>query len=226
MSPACAWACRAAERGGWGNRNPPERFRAEKRQRIRAPFLPGRIPPLGIFRKFFQLSLSRNRGNGVVVDGAYTLNGNTGIITKNVGATVWIPSENEWYKAAYYDPTPGAGGGDNYWTYATQSDSIPTVAAANATGDVANPGANVANYNRGADWNALNGNVTTVGSAAAPGSTTRASCAPRTASTSSRPSRTTTSGFASPVSLNRAQWSWRCCAARDSSAAERGESSL
>ena len=33
--------------------------------------------------------------------GAYTLNGATnGIITKNTGATWWIPSENEWYKAA------------------------------------------------------------------------------------------------------------------------------
>jgi formylglycine-generating enzyme required for sulfatase activity len=46
---------------------------------------------------------------------------------------------------------------------------VPTVAAANATGDVSNPGANVANYLSGADWGTpvQNGNVTTVGSAAA-----------------------------------------------------------
>jgi formylglycine-generating enzyme required for sulfatase activity len=75
--------------------------------------------------------------------------------------------EDEWYKAAYYDPTPGAGGGDNYWAYPTQSDTVPTVASANATGDISNPGANVANYVRGADWNGEDGNVTTVGSAAA-----------------------------------------------------------
>jgi sulfatase modifying factor 1 len=55
--------------------------------------------------------------------GAYTLNGtNAGIITKNPGATWWIPSEDEWYKAAYYK-----GGGTNagYWAYPTQSDTAP-----------------------------------------------------------------------------------------------------
>jgi sulfatase modifying factor 1 len=55
--------------------------------------------------------------------GAYTLNGATsGIITKNAGATWWIPSADEWYKAAYYK-----GGGTNagYWLYPTQSDTAP-----------------------------------------------------------------------------------------------------
>lgn len=38
--------------------------------------------------------------------GAYTLNGaTTGVIVKNPGAKWWIPTESEWYKAAYYDPT-------------------------------------------------------------------------------------------------------------------------
>lgn len=57
-------------------------------------------------------------------DGAYTLNGfaATGLETKNVGALYWIPSENEWYKAAYYDPTKG---GSDYWLYPTRSDSHP-----------------------------------------------------------------------------------------------------
>jgi formylglycine-generating enzyme required for sulfatase activity len=32
-------------------------------------------------------------------------------------------------------------------------------------GNISNPGANVANYNHGADWNGLDGNLTTVGSA-------------------------------------------------------------
>jgi formylglycine-generating enzyme required for sulfatase activity len=112
--------------------------------------------------------LGNGQGTGSTETGAYTLSGNEGIITKNVGATVYLPSEDEWYKAAYYDPTPGAGDGDNYWTYATQSDTVPTVASADYfTGDITNPGANVANYNYGADWNDLDGNVTTVGSAAA-----------------------------------------------------------
>lgn len=111
--------------------------------------------------------LHNGQGSGSTETGAYTLSGNTGLITKNVTANVWLPSEDEWYKAAYYDPTPGAGGGNNYWGQATQSDTAPTEATANATGVITNPGPNVANYNRGADWNSQNGNVTTVGSAAA-----------------------------------------------------------
>ena len=111
--------------------------------------------------------LHNGQGSGSTETGAYTLNGNTGAPTRNPGATVWLPSENEWYKAAYYDPTPGAGGGDNYWLYPTQSNTPPTEASANSTGDISNPGANVANYNYGADWNGQNGNVTTVGSAGA-----------------------------------------------------------
>jgi formylglycine-generating enzyme required for sulfatase activity len=53
--------------------------------------------------------LHNGQGAGSTETGAYTLSGNTGIITKNVGATVWLPSEDEWCKAAYYQPS-GAGG--------------------------------------------------------------------------------------------------------------------
>jgi formylglycine-generating enzyme required for sulfatase activity len=71
--------------------------------------------------------------------GAYALNGATsGIITKSVTATVWIPSENEWYKAAYYDPNKGGVGG--YWAQATRSDTL----AGNTPGV-----ANSANFNDG-----------------------------------------------------------------------------
>jgi formylglycine-generating enzyme required for sulfatase activity len=111
--------------------------------------------------------MMNGQGSGSTETGAYTLSGNTGITTKSVSATVYLPSEDEWYKAAYYDPTPGAGGGDNYWLHATQSDTAPTLATAGTTGDISNPGANVANYAEGADWNSQNGNSTTVGSAAA-----------------------------------------------------------
>jgi len=109
--------------------------------------------------------LHNGQGSGSTETGAYTLNNATsGIITKNVGATVWIPSEDEWYKAAYYDPTLNSNAG-GYWNYATRSNTAPTVASANATGDISNPGANVANYASGAAWNSVTGNVTTVGSA-------------------------------------------------------------
>lgn len=65
---------------------------------------------------------------GSTEDGAYTLLGavsGTGFI-KNPGAKVWIPSENEWYKAAYYDPNKGGAGVGGYWLHANQSDSMTT----------------------------------------------------------------------------------------------------
>lgn len=106
--------------------------------------------------------------SGDTEDGVYELTSsgiNINTITRDT--TAWnaggvaIASENEWYKAAYYD---GSGG---YYDYPTQSNSAPTVATANSTGDISNPGTNVANYASGADWNSQNGNVTTVGSAGA-----------------------------------------------------------
>jgi formylglycine-generating enzyme required for sulfatase activity len=52
-------------------------------------------------------------------DGAYLLNGQqSGIIAKKAGAQVWIPTESEWYKAAYYDPSLNGGAG-GYWQDAT-----------------------------------------------------------------------------------------------------------
>jgi formylglycine-generating enzyme required for sulfatase activity len=69
--------------------------------------------------------------------GAYNLNGAmTGVFRKQDGARYWLPSEDEWYKAAYYDPTKNGTGG--YWSYATQSDTLP---------DYATTGTNSANYN-------------------------------------------------------------------------------
>lgn len=108
-----------------------------------------------------------NQVAGTTETGSYTLftsgSSTTDVSARGASATWVIPTENEWYKAAYYDPT--ASGTANYWLYPTQSDSLPTMGLADATGSVTNDGPNVANYNLGADWNALNGNVTTVGSA-------------------------------------------------------------
>jgi len=109
-------------------------------------------------------------------NGAYSLNGvmaNGFDITRNAinpntsaPLSFWLPSESEWYKAAFYDPTLAAGSG-GYWLYPTQSTTQPTIASATATGDIANPGPNVANYASGVTWNGLNQNLTTVGSAGA-----------------------------------------------------------
>jgi sulfatase modifying factor 1 len=47
--------------------------------------------------------LMNGQGSGDMETGAYTLNGAmSGVITANIGALVYIPNENEWYKAAYY----------------------------------------------------------------------------------------------------------------------------
>ena len=41
-------------------------------------------------------------------------------------AFYFLPSIDEWFKAAYYDPTRNSGAG-GYWSYATQSNSSPTM---------------------------------------------------------------------------------------------------
>jgi len=102
-------------------------------------------------------------------DGAYTLNG---AITGNApavnnGATFYIPTEDQWYKAAYYK---GSGTTTGYWNYATQFDSAPTAVTAGETGigSAGNTG-NFANYYEGAaSWNSQDGNVTTVGTNGGP----------------------------------------------------------
>jgi formylglycine-generating enzyme len=70
-------------------------------------------------------------------DGAYTFTGAplASAPAKNAGARFYIPTENEWYKAAYYK-----GGSTNagYWDYATKSNSAP--------GNTIGSGANQANY--------------------------------------------------------------------------------
>ncbi len=68
------------------------------------------------------------QGAGTTETGAYTLNGaitNAALmaVTRNAGATYVIPSENEWYKAAYYDPNKPGGAG--YWSYPTKSNTAP-----------------------------------------------------------------------------------------------------
>jgi formylglycine-generating enzyme required for sulfatase activity len=53
-------------------------------------------------------------------DGAYTFTGPAAVGPRNVGAQWWIPSEDEWYKAAYFDPNLGT-----YFDYATGTNVAP-----------------------------------------------------------------------------------------------------
>ena len=109
--------------------------------------------------------LQNGQGSGSTETGAYTLVGGQTSGTApaaNPGASYLLPTEDQWYKAAYYK-----GGGTNagYWDYATQSDSDPTAVTADSTGiGSAGSTGNFANYNSAAVWNGRSGNVTTVGS--------------------------------------------------------------
>ena len=63
-------------------------------------------------------------GPGTTETGAYTLNGAVTdaaliAVTRNAGAKWFIPTENEYYKAAYYDPAAG-----HYWPYPNGSNTI------------------------------------------------------------------------------------------------------
>ncbi len=85
--------------------------------------------------------------------------------TRAADAQFFIPTESEWYKAAYHVSVRSPDGNvDHYYDFPISS-FAPNEATANATGDISNPGRNVANYLAGADWNGQDGNVTTVGSA-------------------------------------------------------------
>jgi sulfatase modifying factor 1 len=107
--------------------------------------------------------LQNGQGSGSTETGAYTLNGATtgNAVAVNSGASYFLPTENQWYKAAYYK---GSGTNAGYWDYATQSATAPTAVTSGSTGiGSAGSTGNFANYSAGADWNSQNGNVTTVG---------------------------------------------------------------
>ncbi len=114
--------------------------------------------------------MSNGRPSGAQVsttteNGAYNVNGVTSgnavaknLTNPNTGSapTFYIPTENEWYKAAYYSPNHGGTGIGGYYLYATQSNSVP--------GTTIGSSANQANYN-----NAF-GHSTDVGSFSGSGS--------------------------------------------------------
>ena len=58
-------------------------------------------------------------------DGAYDMSLGASVVRKT-GAQIWLPSEDEWYKAAYYK---GGSTDAGYWDYPTQSDVAPTAEA-------------------------------------------------------------------------------------------------
>jgi formylglycine-generating enzyme len=83
--------------------------------------------------------MTNGQGSGSTETGAYTLgNATTGpAVAVNPGAAFYIPTNDEWYKAAYFSPTLNSGSG-GYYTYATQSNTAP--------GNIVGSGTNQANY--------------------------------------------------------------------------------
>ena len=83
--------------------------------------------------------LSNGQGAGDTETGVYNeipASTNDPLPFREDDSTFFLPTEDEFYKAAYYDPTKNGGG---YWEYGTQSDTPPT-----SEGPVG--GTNSANY--------------------------------------------------------------------------------
>ncbi len=83
--------------------------------------------------------LNNGQGSASTETGAYTLLGGTATpsngltVTRNGGANIFLTSENEWYKAAYYSP------GGVYFDYPTGTNSVTgCVAPGSDTGNSAN----------------------------------------------------------------------------------------
>jgi formylglycine-generating enzyme required for sulfatase activity len=68
-------------------------------------------------------------------DGAYTFSGPTTVSARNEDATIALPSENEWYKAAYYDAQSAS-----YFDYPASSNAPTTCSMPTATPNQANCG--------------------------------------------------------------------------------------
>ncbi len=105
--------------------------------------------------------LHNGQGNGDTETGAYTLTA-AGISANSIPRnSEWqwaVSSDDEWYKAAYYQPASQGGDSDNYWLYPTQSNEITTARAnyGGATGAITSVGMYDENFYGAFD---LGGNV-------------------------------------------------------------------
>ena len=84
---------------------------------------------------------------GSATNGYYTISGGAASIptgvshaqyAASIGKTAYfIPTENEWYKAAYHRNNGDTGGATNYWDYPTASDTAPTDVLSGTSADTA-----------------------------------------------------------------------------------------
>lgn len=71
--------------------------------------------------------LHNGQGDGDTESGAYNHLDDESQFARSPDARFFIPTEDEWYKAAYYDPDKPDGPG--YWEFPTRSDTKPSNAA-------------------------------------------------------------------------------------------------
>lgn len=77
------------------------------------------------------------QGVATTEDGSYAISDGLSE-TRASGASFFLPSEDEWYKAAYHQPFAAGGDTDDYWLYATQSNTASTATTPTATPNSAN----------------------------------------------------------------------------------------
>ena len=118
--------------------------------------------------------LHNGQGNGDTETGAYTLANSVAApaLAVNVGARFWIPTEDQWYKAAYFNAAANGGAG-GYSAYPHGfAHAAPVDATAEGVGRIGEvtpvQSAPYANFQAQATWNGLWGNVTSVGTNGAP----------------------------------------------------------
>lgn len=69
--------------------------------------------------------MHNGRRKGDTETGAYTLDPSGSVPAREPDASVWIATEDEWYKAAYYHPQAKGGPEGDYWQYPTRSNEKP-----------------------------------------------------------------------------------------------------
>lgn len=76
--------------------------------------------------------LNNGAGQGNTEKGAYDIPSHGGLAGHEPDAKVWLPTEDEWYKAAYFQPETAGGPPGGYWLYPTRSNEKPELREAGA----------------------------------------------------------------------------------------------
>ena len=110
--------------------------------------------------------------------GAYDLTDSEAIrsnkVVREEGARFYLPTRDEWFKSAYYDPRNSKEGGPtddgHYWKFPTMSDQIPTLARSDSLGNIVNDSGNIVNYQHGTRSSSATTGFPTVVGSGGPGS--------------------------------------------------------